>query len=49
MAGHGGVLIPLAKNVGLDLGGQVGMVFPESGDSWLTLSAGYLGVQAFFK
>ncbi len=49
VAGHGGVLIPLAKNVGLDLGGQVGMVFPESGDSWLTLSAGYLGVQAFFK
>lgn len=43
-----GVLYPLSKNVGLDLGVPV-KVISANGSTTINVSVGYLGVQAFFK
>ena len=48
--GIGGVIIPLGKNVGLDLGASLGMVKYEGSDKGtFVMSAGYLGVEGFFR
>ncbi len=48
LQGQGGVLLPLGKNVALDLGGKV-YLYPGENYNYLTLGLGYLGVQCFFK
>ncbi len=46
----GGVLLPLSKNVALDLGATLGMLKYDGADkSNIHFSGGYLGVQCFFK
>ncbi len=43
-----GVMVPLAKNVGLDLGARVNMSF-AGGGTFINIPIGYLGVTGFFK
>ncbi|MFT4622548.1 MAG: hypothetical protein ACI8PZ_001204 [Myxococcota bacterium] len=47
IAPQGGVLIPLGKNVGLDLGTRVNIGL-SGGSTFITVPIGMLGVQAFF-
>lgn len=43
-----GILYPLSKNVGLDLGARVN-IYNANGATASTVHLGYFGVQAFFK
>lgn len=48
--GQGGLLIPLSKNVGLDVGAQLGIEkYADVDEVGVALSAGYLGVHGFFR
>jgi hypothetical protein len=48
--GIGGIVIPLSKNVGLDLGAQIGVrKYQDVDDMAFDLYAGYLGVHGFFR
>ncbi|MFH1463764.1 MAG: hypothetical protein ABIO70_05185 [Pseudomonadota bacterium] len=48
--GVGGIIIPLSKNVGLDLGGQIGIEKYKDVDAMgVWVSAGYLGVHGYFR
>ncbi len=46
---QGGLLYPLARNVGLDLGLRADVWLPEQGDAYYTGAIGYLGVQAYWR
>jgi hypothetical protein len=46
----GGILIPLSKNVGLDLGASLGVLKYDGMDkSYINFSGGYLGIHGFFR
>jgi hypothetical protein len=47
LAGRGGLVLPLNRKVGVDLGMRVNLNI-DDGDSWLHIPLGYLGVRAFF-
>lgn len=47
LAGRGGILIPLSRKVGVDLGGRLNINVGD-GHTWLHIPLGYLGVRAFF-
>ena len=46
----GGILIPLSKNVGLDLGATLGILKYDGMDkSYIDFNGGYLGIHGFFR
>lgn len=47
LAGRGGLLIPLNRKVGVDLGARLNFNI-EEGATWMHIPLGYLGVRAFF-
>jgi hypothetical protein len=47
ISGRGGIVLPLNRNVGIDLGGRLD-VFINNGEPGLHIPIGYLGVRAFF-
>jgi len=47
LAARGGIVLPLNRNVGVDLGGRLD-IFLNSGEVGLHIPIGFLGVRAFF-
>jgi hypothetical protein len=47
IAGRGGLVVPLNRKVGIDLGARLNFNV-EDGATWLHIPLGYLGVRAFF-
>jgi hypothetical protein len=47
ISGRGGIVIPLNRKVGLDLGARVNFNI-EDGDTWVHIPLGYVGIRAFF-
>jgi hypothetical protein len=48
LSGRGGLVLPVNRKVGVDLGARVDVHFPDGGSSWVHIPLGYLGVRAFF-
>jgi len=47
-AARGGVLVPLNRRVGIDVGARVEFLFPAGADVAVHIPIGYFGVRAFF-
>lgn len=48
LSGRGGIVLPLNRKVGFDLGGRLNVNFEEGGDTWVHIPLGYVGIRAFF-
>lgn len=47
ISGRGGIVVPLNKRVGLDLGARVNFNIADN-DTWIHIPLGYIGIRAFF-
>lgn len=48
LSGRLGLLLPLNRKVGVDLGTRLNVNIADGGGTWVTIPLGYLGVRAFF-